>query len=163
MDPVYKDDYPLYGRVDVPRMIVAQFDSIRHERIYKNIAPRVLKLYEKLITSSDMQNWFTIYLVTFLFLHQVSCISFDRYRRVRDNSGGRQQVCELNILVDEARRANCWLRRKPVMDRLGRVPILPLNLLRVLSSRRYNTVAWFFWPTGSTSSAPTSCAWTGIT
>ncbi|EAA29302.2 hypothetical protein GE21DRAFT_6913 [Neurospora crassa] len=91
MKPVYKDDYPLYGRVDVPRMIVAQFDSIRHERIYKILAPRVLKLYEKLITSSDMQNWFTIYLVTFLFLHQVSCISFDRYRRVRDNSGGRQQ------------------------------------------------------------------------
>ncbi|CCC11926.1 unnamed protein product [Sordaria macrospora k-hell] len=91
MHPVYKDDYPLYGRVDVPRMIVAQFDSIRHERIYKNLAPRVLKLYEKLITSSDMQNWFVIYLVTFLFLHQVSCISFDRYRRVRDNSGGTQQ------------------------------------------------------------------------
>ncbi|KAK1779896.1 hypothetical protein QBC45DRAFT_450573 [Copromyces sp. CBS 386.78] len=91
MNPVYKDDYPLYGRVDVPRMIVAQFDSIRHERIYKDLAPRVLKLYEKLITSGDMQNWFIIYLVTFLFLHQVSCISFDRYRRVRDNSGGRQQ------------------------------------------------------------------------
>lgn len=97
MHPVYKDDYPLYGRVDVPRMIVAQFDSIRHERIYKNLAPRVLKLYEKLITSSDMQSWFVIYLVTFLFLHQVSCISFDRYRRVRDNSGGTQQVCELHI------------------------------------------------------------------
>jgi len=91
MDPVFEDDYPLYGRVDVPRMIVAQFDSIRHERIYKHLAPRVLKLYEQLITSSDMKNWFTIYLVTFLFLHQVSCISFDRYRRVRDNSGGRQQ------------------------------------------------------------------------
>lgn len=102
MKPVYKDDYPLYGRVDVPRMIVAQFDSIRHERIYKILAPRVLKLYEKLITSSDMQNWFTIYLVTFLFLHQVSCISFDRYRRVRDNSGGRQQVCEVYFLVHEA-------------------------------------------------------------
>lgn len=91
MNPVFEEDYPLYGRVDVPRMIVAQFDSIRHERIYKHLAPKVLKLYEQLITSSDMRNWFTIYLVTFLFLHQVSCISFDRCRRVRDNSGGRQQ------------------------------------------------------------------------
>ena len=108
-----KDDYPLWGRVDVPRMIVAQFDSIRHERIYKHLAPRVLKLYEKLITSSDMQNWFIIYLVTFLFLHQVSCISFDRYRRVRDNSGGRQQVRELYLVVLK-RGANLGLVGNPL-------------------------------------------------
>ncbi|KAK3685373.1 hypothetical protein B0T22DRAFT_215678 [Podospora appendiculata] len=91
MKPVSDPYYPLRGRVSIPRMIIAQFDSIRHERIYKNATPKLLKTFESLFKSSDMGAWFTLYMATFLFLHQVSCISFDRYRWVWQNSGGAPQ------------------------------------------------------------------------
>ncbi|KAK3328038.1 hypothetical protein B0T19DRAFT_181411 [Cercophora scortea] len=91
MKPVFDPYYPLHGRVSIPRMIIAQFDSIRHERIFKNNTTKLLKTFESWFKSSDMSAWFTLYMATFLFLHQVSCTSFDRYRWVKQNSGGAPQ------------------------------------------------------------------------
>lgn len=61
-------------------MIVAQFDSIRHERIYKDLEPLVLKRIETYICSCNMDAWFAVYLASFLLLHQVSKSSQDRRR-----------------------------------------------------------------------------------
>ncbi|KAM7203047.1 hypothetical protein V8F33_002395 [Rhypophila sp. PSN 637] len=72
-------------RPRVPRMIVAQFDSIRHERIYKDLAPQVLKAIETYICSCNMRAWFTVYLASFLLLHQVSYSSKDRMRWAQAN------------------------------------------------------------------------------
>ncbi|KAM7184749.1 hypothetical protein V8F20_012082 [Naviculisporaceae sp. PSN 640] len=70
----------------VPRMIVAQFDSIRHERIYKDLEPRVLKKIESYICSCNMNAWFVVYLASFLLLHQVSKSSEDRRRWAADRA-----------------------------------------------------------------------------
>ncbi|KAK0636402.1 hypothetical protein B0T17DRAFT_482682 [Bombardia bombarda] len=86
MDEVNSPNYPLSGRVSLPRMIIAQFDSIRHERVYKWLAPKVLKLYESFLTSNNMEAWFTVYLATFLLLHEVACTSQDRRRFAIANS-----------------------------------------------------------------------------
>ncbi|KAK0754880.1 hypothetical protein B0T18DRAFT_47805 [Schizothecium vesticola] len=75
----------------VPRMIVAQFDSIRHERIYKEFCPKVLRTYESHLTSGNRDTWFTLYLVTFLFLTLVGSASRDRLRHARQVAGDEAQ------------------------------------------------------------------------
>ncbi|KAK3326209.1 hypothetical protein B0H66DRAFT_470424 [Apodospora peruviana] len=87
MQPVYSPNYSLDGKVAVPRMIVAQFDSIRHERIYKELTASVLKTSEKYLKSWNKDAWFTVYLATFLLLHQTSCASKDRHRWANENKG----------------------------------------------------------------------------
>ncbi|KAK0619374.1 hypothetical protein B0T14DRAFT_207330 [Immersiella caudata] len=81
--------FPKGTAPNMPRMIVAQFDSIRHVRIYKRLFPKVLKLLEKVLTSKNMGAWFTAYLVTFLFLDLVGSASEDRHRWAHANSGGK--------------------------------------------------------------------------
>ncbi|KAK4100174.1 hypothetical protein N658DRAFT_428222, partial [Parathielavia hyrcaniae] len=82
-------DHPLHKRTIVSRMIVAQFDSIRHERVYKRSAPEVLRTVDTLLTSCNKEAWFTVFLATFLLLHQVAKTSEDRYRHAQQNSGGK--------------------------------------------------------------------------
>lgn len=79
----------------VPRMIVAQFDSIRHERIYKEFCPKVLRTYESHLTSGNRDTWFTLYLVTFLFLTLVGSASRDRLRHAKQVAGDETQVCPM--------------------------------------------------------------------
>ncbi|GAB1314809.1 Zn(2)-C6 fungal-type domain-containing protein [Madurella fahalii] len=86
MSPHSEPNAPLPGRVSVPRMIVAQFDSIRHERIYKKLAPWVFRTLETFLTSCNKEAWFTVFLATFLLLHQTACTCADRYRYTQQNA-----------------------------------------------------------------------------
>lgn len=63
---------PESGRISVPRMIVAQFDIIRHEHI-KKLAPKVLQTLQAFLRSCDKDVWFTVFSAVFLLLHQVAC------------------------------------------------------------------------------------------
>jgi len=80
---------PHRGKILVSRMIVAQFDSIRHERIYKKLAPEVLRTVEAFLASCNKEAWFTVFLATFLLLHQVARASHDRRRHATHNSEGK--------------------------------------------------------------------------
>lgn len=73
-------------RPAIPRMIVAQFDSIRHEKVFKVLVPPVLKKMEEFLCSQKPHAWFTVYLASFLLLHQISKCSADRARWARDNA-----------------------------------------------------------------------------
>ncbi|EAQ91196.1 hypothetical protein CHGG_03131 [Chaetomium globosum CBS 148.51] len=64
------------GRISVPRMIVAQFDIIRHEYI-KELAPKVLQTLQAFVLSCYKDVWFTVFSAVFLLLHQVACTSRD--------------------------------------------------------------------------------------
>lgn len=70
----------------IPRMIVAQFDSIRHEKVFKVLVPSMLKRMEEYLWSQKGEAWFVVYLASFLLLHQVSKCSADRARWARDNA-----------------------------------------------------------------------------
>lgn len=70
----------------LPRMIVAQWDSIQNERILKGLRESVLSTLHTFLTSKNQTVWFTIYLVVFLFLHEVSVASKDRYRWAQENA-----------------------------------------------------------------------------
>lgn len=79
----------------IPRMIVAQFDSIRYHTVFKSQVPQFLSMFEKILSSGpelwkdSKDAWFTAFLVVFLFLHNVACICKDRYRHAKENSKGR--------------------------------------------------------------------------
>lgn len=77
--------YPLYGRVSTPRMIVAQNDSIYGGEVIPPLRKRVLKHLDNHLKANKPRNWFTLYLVTFLFLHSASMTSADRRRHGKEN------------------------------------------------------------------------------
>lgn len=91
MKPPEDDDYPLINpdtgekEVSIPRMIVAQFDSIQHGRILGKEKKKVLAQLSKYISSCNEETWFTIYLVIFMLLHEISVACNDRYRWARAN------------------------------------------------------------------------------
>ncbi|KAL2162886.1 hypothetical protein VTH06DRAFT_6722 [Thermothelomyces fergusii] len=70
LSPGFGPSNPHRGKILVSRMIVAQFDSIRHECIYKKLAPEVLRAFDTFLASSNKEAWFTVFLATFLLLHQ---------------------------------------------------------------------------------------------
>ncbi|KAL2175171.1 uncharacterized protein P884DRAFT_206842 [Thermothelomyces heterothallicus CBS 202.75] len=88
--PGFGPNNPHRGKILVSRMIVAQFDSIRHECIYKKLAPEVLRTFDTFLASSNKEAWFTVFLATFLLLHQVARTSQDRYRHAKQYSRGNQ-------------------------------------------------------------------------
>ncbi|KAL2268902.1 hypothetical protein VTJ83DRAFT_3748 [Remersonia thermophila] len=85
IEPGSGDGHPLVGQVSVPRLVVAQFDSIRCERFYKPYAQDVLRRLEALLPSHHKESWFTVFLATFLLLHLTSNTSADRYRHSQQN------------------------------------------------------------------------------
>lgn len=90
MKPETKDTtYPLFGKVSVPRMILAQFDSINHTKLLSTYGHRVLRDLETFILRNQSSFWWPIYLTVFILLHEASVISSDRYRHARNNFGGR--------------------------------------------------------------------------
>jgi hypothetical protein len=83
LDGLHKIHIPydaIDGKISTPRMIIAQFESIYHERILKHQNPAVLKSLQKLYYTNNLQSWFTIYSITFMLLHYVSLASADRKR-----------------------------------------------------------------------------------
>ncbi|KAG6040577.1 hypothetical protein E4U41_000085 [Claviceps citrina] len=90
MKPEVKDaTYPLFGRVSMPRMLIAQFDSINHTKLLSKYGHKVLRDLETFILRNQSAYWWTIYLCIFILLHQASWVSADRYRHARNNYGGR--------------------------------------------------------------------------
>jgi hypothetical protein len=88
MEPEMDDEsYPLYQKVSLPRMVLAQFDSITHSTILKEKGKSVLKGLEDLMTQTSPQFFFTIYACSFILLHEASRMSKDRYRHARENHG----------------------------------------------------------------------------
>ena len=88
MKPETRDDtYPLFGKVSVPRMILAQFDSINHTRLLSKYGKLVLSELESLMSRSQPQHFFAVYACMFMLLREASWISEDRYRHARNNHG----------------------------------------------------------------------------
>ncbi|KAL7931300.1 hypothetical protein V8C35DRAFT_310034 [Trichoderma chlorosporum] len=88
MKPETRDEtYPLYKRVSVPRMIIAQFDSINYTRIMSKCGKFVLSELESLMSRYQPEYFFLVYACLFILLREASCMSADRYRHARNNYG----------------------------------------------------------------------------
>ena len=86
MAPIFPAYDHLNGKISTPRMIVAQFESIYHERVLKTLVPGVLKALEKLFYDNNPNDWFTIYCITFMLLHHVPVASADRRRYAKQHN-----------------------------------------------------------------------------
>ncbi|KAI9155058.1 hypothetical protein HJFPF1_07623 [Paramyrothecium foliicola] len=88
MEPYWNDDgYPLRGKVSLPRIIVAQFDSINHNLFLQRYSKEVLKDLEFFMNQKSEDSWWVIYLTLFILMHEASWITQDRYRHARQNYG----------------------------------------------------------------------------
>ncbi|KAI5917058.1 hypothetical protein F4810DRAFT_94259 [Camillea tinctor] len=76
-------DYPYKGKVSVPRMVSAQFDSFGYSYVLAPLRKQVLEGLWKMIASKNQNHFFTIYLTVFMMLHEVSVVSRDRRRRAQ--------------------------------------------------------------------------------
>jgi hypothetical protein len=81
------DSYPLYGKISLPRMIVAQFDSITHSRALQKYSRLVLKELEFFISQNSPDSWWTVYLCLFVLLHEAAYMTRDRYLHARRSFG----------------------------------------------------------------------------
>lgn len=87
MKPEMRDEsYPLFGKVSVPRMILAQFDSINTHLLHK-YGKKVLSELEGFMSRGSTTMWYTVYLCLFILLREASWLSEDRYRHARNNFG----------------------------------------------------------------------------
>ncbi|KAL7921290.1 hypothetical protein ACQKWADRAFT_296053 [Trichoderma austrokoningii] len=87
MKPETRDEsYPLFGRVSVPRMILAQFDSINTHLLHK-YGKKVLSELEGFMSRGSTTMWYTVYLCLYILLREASWLSEDRYRHARSNYG----------------------------------------------------------------------------
>ncbi|KFA69180.1 hypothetical protein S40285_00095 [Stachybotrys chlorohalonatus IBT 40285] len=92
MEPHTREkSYPLYGKISLPRMILAQFDSITHTRLLDVYGKKVLKELEDLIQKNSKRHVFIIYLVCFIMLREATWISQDRCRHAKENYGNKVQ------------------------------------------------------------------------
>jgi len=85
MEPCRDPTYPLRNKLSLPRMIIAQFDSIQCDVILKRSGPSVLRQLLDFIYDNNPANWFTIYLVIFMLLHEISHSTKDRRRHAQQN------------------------------------------------------------------------------
>ncbi|KAF5588430.1 hypothetical protein FPCIR_7188 [Fusarium pseudocircinatum] len=79
--------YPLYGKVSVPRMVVAQFDTLNYNEVLERYKEKLLRDIDWLFSQDKNRWWFTIYLVIFILLREASRMTADRYRHARANYG----------------------------------------------------------------------------
>ncbi|KAI3329913.1 hypothetical protein F4824DRAFT_371049 [Ustulina deusta] len=77
--------YPLcQGKHFISRMITAQFDSIGYKHVLANLKREVLDELWLLMQKRTDATFFTVYLITFMMLHEISVACQDRRRRARE-------------------------------------------------------------------------------
>ncbi|RFN54766.1 hypothetical protein FIE12Z_940 [Fusarium flagelliforme] len=79
--------YPLYGKIAAPRMLVAQFDNLVYNAVLETYREKLLRDLDWLFSQDKRRWWFTIYVIVFILLREVSRMTADRYRHARENFG----------------------------------------------------------------------------
>ncbi|KAF4957799.1 hypothetical protein FGADI_2883 [Fusarium gaditjirri] len=103
--------YPLFGKVSVPRMIVAQFDTLNYNEVLERYKEKLLRDIDWLFSQDKNRWWFTIYLVVFILLREASRMTADRYRHARANYGS--SVWRPRLSKDVANVAGAWPTTRP--------------------------------------------------
>ncbi|CAK7262876.1 hypothetical protein SEPCBS119000_000210 [Sporothrix epigloea] len=83
--PVPDADYPLGDRISVPRMITAQGDSIIVSRLLRPLTQELIPELEKIFRIGNPDNWFLLYVCTFILLSEISFSCQDRRRHAQEN------------------------------------------------------------------------------
>ncbi|KAJ8108588.1 hypothetical protein ONZ43_g6378 [Nemania bipapillata] len=76
--------YAFGGKQFIPRMITAQFDSIGNKHVLAKLKREVLDELWLLMQKRTDSTFFTVYLIVFMMLHEVSVACQDRHRRAKE-------------------------------------------------------------------------------
>lgn len=87
MKPIDVPGYPLPGKVSLPRMVLAQFDSITYSKGLNVFGGIFIREMETLMARNHKKYWFTTYISLFVLLSEASWITRDRYRHARQLYG----------------------------------------------------------------------------
>jgi hypothetical protein len=83
MEPMQDKSCPLVGKVPLPPVMIQQLDMILTLGILQPLRKKVLDELQKLIMSNKPSSWLTVYLTTFMSLHQCATICAENYRNAR--------------------------------------------------------------------------------
>ncbi|TEA16982.1 hypothetical protein C8034_v000661 [Colletotrichum sidae] len=90
------EDHPLYRRVPTPRMAVAQLHAINCTKFLDPLNKLVLHDLEKLYGKATFKSFFTVYVVTFLLLHELAAMAEQQktgravFSGIEDQPGSRE-------------------------------------------------------------------------
>lgn len=114
MEPEVTDgSYPLYGKVSMPRMIIAQFDNLNILQILDPLREKTMSQLDDLLGSDNKDAFFTVYVTVFVLLYEVSLSTADRQRHGQANGTAVSSlVLLIHVLVPTvARLTRSFLRR----------------------------------------------------
>jgi hypothetical protein len=83
---------PIHGSIPIPPVMGAQLDFILIQQIEGPLRDRVLEALQKVVLSNKRTSWFTIYLCTFVLLHNCALITKHDHGYARKHG---MQVSEL--------------------------------------------------------------------
>lgn len=63
---------PYHGTIPVPPVMCAQLEALTYSHILRPLRREVLSSLRELMTSNEVQNWFTAYLSIFVICHSCS-------------------------------------------------------------------------------------------
>jgi len=83
MKPSEDPSWLMKGKVPHPPIVSAQLAIIGTVRILRPLQKLILDELQKMILINKPQSWMTIYLCTFVLLHNCSVLSLERYNNAR--------------------------------------------------------------------------------
>jgi len=109
MEPETKDEsYPLFGKIPLPPVMIQQLDMVLTLGILEPLRKQVLEDFQKLALATNPRNWMTIYLVTFLSLHDCAKITAENYQNARKHGLLRRYAIP-NFIAERHHSANVFL------------------------------------------------------
>ncbi|KAH8204726.1 hypothetical protein TruAng_001060 [Truncatella angustata] len=115
-----REGYPFPGKISLPRLIAQQFDAINYNIMLRPWRTRVLNNLWKLMCGKiDPKVFYTVYLVVFILLHEISYASKDRYWHARMKKEQVRLRYDMELFMEELQEGansllKCWhyFRRK---------------------------------------------------
>lgn len=83
--------FPLFGKIPLPPVMIQQLDMILTLGILNPLQKQVLEDLQRLILANKPKSWLTIYLITFMSLHNCAMMSDENYRNARKHG---LRVCQ---------------------------------------------------------------------
>ena len=84
MEPETTDhSYPLFGKVALPPVMIQQLDMVLTLGILQPLRKKVLEDFQKIVLSNKPSSWLTVYLITFMSLHNCAAVSAENYLNAR--------------------------------------------------------------------------------
>jgi hypothetical protein len=139
MKPEVEDrSYPLFGKVPLPPVMIAQLDIILTLQVLQPLRKKVLEDFQKIILSNKPSTWMTVYLITFMSLHSCAKVSEENYQNARKH-GFRVSTatcCLVNLAYNSSGGMPCpYSFPIAITQQMSFLPITTIGLSLAIHSK----------------------------